>query len=231
MPPVVVVQARMSSARLPGKVLRPAHGKPLLGYLLERLARLAPDIRTVVATSGNADDDPVAAFCHTQSVTCVRGPLDDVASRFIKALDETGADAFVRVSGDSPLLDTTLVTEARALYAKTTADLVTNVKHRTYPKGMSVELLDAGAFRRARTLMTSAEDIEHVTPLFYRTAEDWRIAEFTSGRALGDINLSVDTEDDFRAFETLVARMDAPHWSYGLDEILKLRAGVELAST
>ena len=220
----------MSSARLPGKVMRPALGKPLLGYLLDRLAQLAPDTQTVVATSANTDDDPVEEFCRAQDVACVRGPLDDVASRFVKVLDETGASAFVRISGDSPLLDTTLIRQALSLYAETGADLVTNVKQRTYPKGMSVELVDADAFRRARKKMTSPEDIEHVTPLFYRTPGDWRMVEFTSGRSLGDINLSVDTADDFQAFETLVAKMDAPHWSYGLDEVLKLRADRDLAS-
>jgi spore coat polysaccharide biosynthesis protein SpsF len=220
----------MSSARLPGKVMRPAHGKPLLGYLLDRLVRLTSDIRTVVATSGNAEDDPVAEFCRTQNVTCVRGPLDDVASRFVKVLDETDANAFVRISGDSPLLDTALVEQALSLYADTAADLVTNVQQRTYPKGMSVELVDAHAFRRARKMMTSSEDIEHVTPLFYRTPGDWHIVEFTSSRPLGDINLSVDTKDDFYAFERLVTKMDAPHWSYSLDEILKLHADEELTS-
>lgn len=220
----------MSSARLPGKVLRLAHSKPLLVYLLDRLARLAPGVQTVVATSANPEDDPVADLCRAQDMVCVRGPLDDVASRFVKALDETGAGAFVRISGDSPLLDTALVGQAISLYTETGADIVTNVKHRTYPKGMSVELVDADAFRRARTMMTAPEDLEHVTPLFYRAPGDWRMVEFTSGRALGDINLSVDTEDDFRAFEALVANMDAPHWSYGLDDILKLRADGQLAS-
>jgi len=207
--------------------MRLALGKPLLGYLLDRLAHVTFDVRTIVATSSNADDDPVAEFCGTVGVPCIRGPLNDVASRFAKVLDETGADAFVRISGDSPLLDTALVARALSMYADTAADLVTNVKRRTYPKGMSVELVDAKAFRRARAMMTSSEDIEHVTPLFYRTPEDWQIVEFQSGRALGDINLSVDTEDDFRAFETLVAKMDAPQWSYGLDAILALRSDTE----
>ena len=222
--PIIVVQARMDSIRLPGKVLRQAAGKPMLGYTLDRMSRVSARLPVVVATSDAATDDPVAAFCADYGVSCVRGPLDDVAARFLKVLDETGARAFVRISGDSPLLDPALVDRAADLFEKSGADLVTNVQQRTFPKGMSVELVDAAAFRRAIAQMDGAEDREHVTHVFYRAPAMWDVVAFESGRALGDINLSVDTADDFARFETILARMSKPHWHYDLDGILALSA-------
>ena len=225
----VIVQARMSSARLPGKVLRPAHGKPMLAYLLERLARLSHDAPVIVATSDEASDDPVAAYCADAGTRCVRGPLDDVAARFLHAIDAAGADGFARISADSPLIDPAIVDRALGLFADTRADLVTNVMPRSFPKGMSVEVIDSDAFRRAQTQMDAPGDREHVTPVFYRRPGDWRIEAFTRDPALGAINLSVDTPEDFSAFERIVARMESPHWTYGLDDILALRARAEPA--
>jgi len=225
----IIVQARMSSARLPGKVLRPAQGKPMLTYLLERLARLSHDSPVVVATSTETSDDPVAAYCADTGTRCVRGPLDDVAARFLLAIEETGVDGFARISADSPLIDPAILDRALSLFAETGADLVTNVMPRSFPKGMSVEVIGSDAFRRARAEMTEAGDIEHVTPVFYRHPGDWQIEAFTHDPSLAAINLSVDTPEDFSAFERIVSHMDKPHWSYGLDDILALRARAELA--
>lgn len=212
----------MNSARLPGKVLRLAAGKPMLAYLVDRLTHATRANPVVVATSDTADDDAVASFCGQYGVTCIRGPLDDVMARFLRVLDETGARAFVRVNGDSPLIDASLIGRAVKLFMETEADLVTNVQQRTYPKGMSVEVVDGDAFRQAAAQADDPEDREHVTRCFYRHPERWRIAAFTSGRDLGKINLSVDTGVDFARFEAILAQMNRPHWQYGLDGVLAL---------
>ncbi len=224
--PHIFIQARMGSARLPGKVLRDAGGKPMLGYLVERLERGVPDMPVAVATSDGTEDDPVAEFCAGLDLPCVRGPLNDVAGRFLKAVDRFGADAFVRISGDSPLLDTQLIEHAVALFDDKDADLATNVLERTFPKGMSVEVVRAEAFRRAYSNMQSPDEFEHVTSHFYRTPTDWRIADFTSGRDLGRVNLSVDTASDFARFENILGRMTSPHWTYGMNAVLEL-AGID----
>src|SRR6266852_6355172 len=106
------VQARMSSRRLPGKVLRPIDGKPVLLYVLERLERCRTLDSVLVATSVDPSDDAVEEICHRRGTPCCRGPLDDVAGRFLAAARERDVDGFVRVSGDSPLLDQRLVDEA-----------------------------------------------------------------------------------------------------------------------
>src|SRR5438552_13589075 len=104
-----IIQARMTSSRLPGKVLQPMHGRPMLQYLLDRLSRASGVSDVIVATSGDRSDDPIERFCHAAGVKCVRGSLLDVAARFLDVLAAWPLDAFVRVSADSPLLDQRIV--------------------------------------------------------------------------------------------------------------------------
>lgn len=221
-----VVQARTGSSRLPGKVLREIDGRPMLQLLLERLWLCRSIDRVAVVTSAEPADDPIQRFCEHLEVPCLRGPLADVAARYRAALDVFGLDAFVRVTGDSPLLDPALVDRAVALFREGGADVVTNVWPRSFPRGQSVEVVDAGAFRRAYAAMHRPEQREHVTRLFYETPDQWRIRNFAAPDPHADVQLSVDTPDDFALLEAIVARMDQPQWTYGLTEVLELRAAV-----
>jgi spore coat polysaccharide biosynthesis protein SpsF len=197
------IQARCSSVRLPGKVLRPIAGRPMLGWVIERVrsARLVSDLR--VATSVDRSDDAVAAYCQQQGVGCFRGSLNDVAGRLMAAAEEAKVAAFVRVSGDSPLMMPGLIDDAIALFQRARPDLATNVQVRTFPKGLSVEVISLEALRRARSLMWPGEQ-EHVTGAFYRCAEQFRITGLTSGHDWGTVQLSVDTEDDFVLIERIL---------------------------
>src|SRR5689334_20418769 len=107
-----VIQARCSSQRLPGKVLRQVAGRTLLEFLLERLGRCREVSRIVVATSSEASDDAIAGFCQARSVALYRGALDDVLGRFLGVAAELGEPALVRINGDSPLLDPAIVDRA-----------------------------------------------------------------------------------------------------------------------
>lgn len=217
---VAIVQARMSSRRLPGKVLMPLAGKPMLGWLLERLAHCEALDGLCVATSTDTSDDAVAAYCASLGVACHRGELDNVALRVLRALETSGAGAFVRISGDSPLMDIAVIADAVALYRRTTPDLASNVVVRTFPKGHSVEVLNTNTFRAALPDFDGAGDNEHVTTYFYRNADRFRIASLQRKADASSIQLSVDTVEDFARAERLVARFTRPHWTYGVDELL-----------
>ncbi len=220
----VIVQARMSSERLGGKVLREVAGKPLLGYLLERLGCCRYPDEVVVATSDEHSDDAIERFCNEQGVRCFRGPLDDVAMRFSRAAGRFGFDAFVRVSGDSPLLDYTLVDRALEIYLKGGYDLVTNILERTFPKGQSVEVLNTDTFDRCLESMVTKEQREHVMRYFYDNPDEVKIFNMVNDVDCGWMQLSVDTADDLQIFESIVDLMERPHWEYGLDEVIELRA-------
>ena len=175
----------MSSTRCPGKVLRVAGGKPLLGWLLDGLAGTALDIR--VATSTDVRDDPIAEYCRSRGTACFRGPLEDVTLRLLQA--SRGHSSFVRLCADSPLLCRGAVERAIGFAGK--ADLVSNVP----AEGNSVEVIKRSALEEAYPHM-SDEEREHVTLYFYRNEGRFRIKRFRS-----EPSILVDTENDWREFE------------------------------
>ncbi len=215
-----IVQARMSSTRRPGKVLHQVRGQPLLAWLLERLGRARDLDGIVVATSVESDDDAIEQFCRDRGIPWHRGPLDDVARRFLDVVDRFGFDAFVRVTGDAPLLDQRLVSHAVTLFRSEQPEAVSNVRHRSFPRGQSVEVFGSSIFREALPLMTDPADREHVTRYFYR--RPYRVLEFHAPGDFSARQLSVDTDEDVARFEAVVERMTRPHWEYGWREILSL---------
>jgi spore coat polysaccharide biosynthesis protein SpsF len=217
-----IVQARMSSRRLPGKVMRPLHGRPMLAWTLGRLARAARLEGLVVATSAGADDDPVAALCRDLGVPCVRGPLDDVAARFALALEATGWSAFARVSGDSPFIDPAIVDRAVDRFRAGAADVVTNVRPRTFPPGQSVEVVAADGFARMCADPLDAEEREHVTPRLYRRPDLFRIENLAADPPYPPLHMAVDTPEDWARAEACAARLTRSPWTYGLDELVAL---------
>jgi spore coat polysaccharide biosynthesis protein SpsF len=218
-----IVQARMSSQRLPGKVLAPINGQPMIGHLLDRLDRSEGIDGLCVATSESISDEPIVAFCRSRGTPCYRGNLDNVAVRVLGAAEAHDADAFVRISGDSPLLDPRLVTRAAELFRASLPDLVSNVVVRTFPKGQSVEVVNTSTMRAALPGFRDADEAEHVTLHFYRNREDFRIVSFAHNNDVSHVQLSVDTEDDLSRMRDLVARFERPAWSYDLDEVLQMR--------
>jgi spore coat polysaccharide biosynthesis protein SpsF len=219
----VLVQARMSSRRLPGKVLAPLAGRPMLELVLERLARAERADTVVVTTSTEPDDDPVAAFCAARDTPVFRGALGDVAGRMWAAAQAHGLEALVRISGDSPFIDQALVDRAVELHARTGAEVVTNVHPvRTFPPGQSVELLEVGALRRALELMQDAGEREHVTGAVYRHAAAFRLASFAAPEDRSGLRLVVDAPEDAALAEAVLARMQRPHWQYGWRDVVAL---------
>lgn len=200
---LVIVQARMSSTRLPGKVLRPLGGRPMIAWTIDRL-RLARTIsRIVVATSNDPSDDRLADFCRANRVEVFRGDLECVASRFAGIVRQQMVKSFVRICGDSPLIDPELVDRVVTSHDNLDFDLTTNTQPRTFPKGQSVEIVRTSTFLSGYQLMSESEDFEHVTRYFYN--RPYRIFNIDSGAAAGDVQLSVDTAEDFRRIESVLS--------------------------
>jgi spore coat polysaccharide biosynthesis protein SpsF len=190
-----VVQARTGSTRLPGKVLREIDGRPMLGFMLDRLDALAVD-ELVVATSDLERDDPIAEIAQAAGRAVVRGPEDDVLARYALAVERHPAEHVVRLTADCPLADPALVERVVAHHVDTGADYTANVFPRTYPKGLDVEVVRAVALRDAAALAGAPAEREHVTPFFYRRPQLFRLANVRHDVALGDERWTVDTEED-----------------------------------
>lgn len=220
-----IIQARMNSERFPGKVLHEIQGKPMLQYLLERVGRCRSLEAIVVATSQEKQDDPIANFCQSRGVHCYRGALMNVANRFKQVLERYPFDAFVRISGDSPLLDQRLIDKAVAIFQQGRFDMVTNILQRTYPRGQSVEVLNSAVFKSAYPLLTDMEAQEHVTKYFYSHKERFKIFNFKWERDCREINLAVDTQSDMDLVTQITKAMKREHWDYTVDEIVGIAAG------
>ena len=203
-----IVQARMSSERLPGKVLMPLAGRPALEWLLERLDHAHNLDTVIVATSEDPSDDPVAEFCAARGVTCHRGALDDVAGRLLDAAHAAGLDAFVRVSGDSPLLDQELVDLGVELMRAERPDLVTNVRPRTFPPGQSVEVVRTEALAQA----LAPEESEHVTGPLY--GGDFDVRRFEADEPQTEVRYTLDTPEDAARLDRILTGQEREHWEY-----------------
>lgn len=166
---VAIVQARMSSQRLPGKVLAEIGGQPALGLLLARLSRASVVDDIVVATSDHQSDDPIANFCSDRRFAVHRGPLDDVLERFRQAAEAVAAEVVVRVTGDCPLIDPALV-DGLVRFAKG-HNLHYAGLGGEFPHGLDCEVFSQAALDDAASAATNPYDREHVTP-FMKTHPD-----------------------------------------------------------
>lgn len=223
-----VVQARMSSARLPGKVLLPLAGRPLLAWLDERLSHASSLNGHIVATSSDVTDDPVAAWAADNGVACHRGPLHDVAGRIASAARAAGFDITVRVSGDSPLLDPAVVDAVVDAFLTGDVDIATNVRPRSFPTGQSVEVVMTAQLEEAARVMSAPGHREHVLPYFYESGDRYRIRNISHHRDLSMVRMTVDTVEDAIAVEAVLTRLaddDRMHWNIGVDELADIFGG------
>jgi spore coat polysaccharide biosynthesis protein SpsF len=203
---LAILQARMSSTRLPGKVLKPILGRPMLGWQIGRIRRSRMIDKLVVATSQEPSDDPLQAFCDTNEVACYRGALHDVLARFHGAAETFGpAEYVIRLTGDCPFIDWSIIDAAVALHRKEGADLTGNGINRTFPDGLDVEVMSFSALDRAHREATSIELREHVTQYIYRHPEKFRLAHLTQTPDLAALRWTVDTLADFEMVERVFA--------------------------
>ena len=206
----VIIQARMSSRRFPGKVLTPLDGRPLLAHLLERLSKARRAGGIVVATSQERSDEAIRVYCRTNQIACYAGPLENVAQRFAEVIEHYAFQSFARVSGDSPLFNEGLLDEAIRLFQSNRYDIVTNIYERSYPKGQSVEVLRAEVFLKNVPKMKDASEEEHPTLYFYKNAAAFKIYNMKNPE--GDRskeNWCVDTPGDLERIESLLTKAKA----------------------
>jgi spore coat polysaccharide biosynthesis protein SpsF len=166
-----IVQARMGSSRLPGKVLLPGVGKPLLGHLIERLGRCGALDLVVVATSTHSRDDVIAEYCESIGTAVFRGSELDVLDRYYQAAQTFGFSTIVRVTSDCPLIDPDLIDEQLTFFhqRRQRFDLVTNRHPLTYPDGLDFDIIPMEALSLAWQKAVEPRHREHTVPYFWET--------------------------------------------------------------
>lgn len=224
---LAILQARMSSSRLPGKVLADVAGAPMILRQIERVRRAQRLSRLIVATSIREDDDPLAQAMTQAGIEVVRGDLDDVLSRFILALDAAGNQtAAIRLTADCPLADPVVIDAAIDRFECSGADYVNNSgETRTFPKGLDVEVFRTDVLRQAHAETTDPYDREHVTPFIYRRPERYRLDAVTQDRQEGDVRWTVDRPDDLVFVRAVYDALYAARPDFSSDDVRTFVAG------
>lgn len=218
--PLIVIQARMSSSRLPGKVLADVAGEPMLALMLRRLAPAGEWAEIVVATSTERIDDPIAPVAEGIGARVVRGPRDDVLGRYLLTIGDR-AGPVVRLTADCPLIDPTLVREAVALFDRTPGcAYVSNVDPRTFPKGLDVEVIDAEALRTIAAEPRTGAEREHVTAAIRDDPRRFPAASLTGDADLSGLRWTVDYPDDLAFVRAVVERLGERRHDAALGEVL-----------
>ncbi|MSQ55898.1 MAG: hypothetical protein EXR31_11080 [Betaproteobacteria bacterium] len=221
---VAVLQARTSSSRLPGKVLRPLQGRPMLERQIERIRRARRLDRLVVATSHHAEDDPIEALCKTLSVACFRGSLEDVLDRFYRAAASHRPDHVVRLTGDCPLCDPEIIDRVVAYHVEGGYDYTCNVLEPTFPDGLDVEVMTRASLEAAWRESELPSQREHVTAFIQTQPARFRLGDVRNDADLSALRWTVDEPADFDLVERIYAALLPAKADFGTRDILALLA-------
>lgn len=219
---LAVLQARVSSTRLPGKVLKPLLGVPMLLRQLERVKHATLIDELTVATSEDSSDDPVAALCHENRIACFRGSLNDVLDRFYQAVHPLQPDHVVRLTGDCPLSDPEVIDLVIATQLAQGNDYTSNALEPTYPDGLDVEIMRRTALETAWREAGLKSQREHVTPFLYQHPERFQIGVVKNNCDLSKLRWTVDQAEDFEVIKMIYQELYNKEKIFGMKDILAL---------
>lgn len=222
---VATVEARMTSSRLPGKVLLPVLGKPMLHYLIQRL-RAVPSIQAIViATTVNAADDVLARFATEEGVLVHRGSEDDVMGRVIGAGESAGADLIVEITGDCPIIDPDIVEQTIRMFLHNEgAAYVSNGHIRSYPDGMDTQVFRLETLKRSAAMTNAALDREHVTLHIRNHPELFPAVHVVAPPSLHwpKLGLTLDEPADYRLLGRIIEALAPTNPLFNCLDVVKL---------
>lgn len=198
---VAIIQARVSSTRLPGKILLPLGEDNVLGHVVYRV-RLAKKISDIViATSVKSVDDSIAGFCLIREYACYRGSETDVLSRYYYAAKQFDADIIIRITSDCPLIDPVLLDEMIDCYLKAQPiDYLSNTFLRTYPRGLDIEIFNFSSLEKSYFNAKMAYEREHVTAYIQSNPREFKLENYKIDKNYSHYRWTLDTLEDYRFF-------------------------------
>lgn len=219
----IIVQARMTSTRLPGKVLKKVLGKPLLVYQLERLLRVKLADEIVIATTTNETDLPIVKLCSDLAIPCFRGPEEDVLARYYGAARQFPGEVIVRLTSDCPLIDPQVIDKVIQHYLNSPQlDYVSNVLERSYPRGMDTEVFSFKALQEAYLEAADHSQREHVTPFIYHQPSRFSLANVSYQEDQSRHRWTVDTPEDLELVTRILEALYPYKPQFTLGDILSL---------
>ncbi len=216
-----ILQARMTSSRLPGKVLMDVEGMPMIGRQIERIraAKLLDEI--IVATSTDPSDDVLTEYVESMGVNVKRGSLNDVLQRFVDVLDTSNCKTVVRLTADCPLADSEVIDEAVEMFLNSGVDYVSNGLDRTFPRGLDVEVVRPEVLREVAQKDFRPMSREHVTYGIYTRADLYSTANFSQKPSFANFRWTVDTQDDLDFVRNVYKNFYSVSPNFRQGEILK----------
>ena len=204
-----IIQARMNSTRLPGKVLMNIDGKfPALFYTVEQLKNSKLLEKIIIATSSNQEDNDIEKFCRKYNIKCFRGSLENVLDRYYQCAKEFGITTIVRIPADKPLIDPEIVDEVIQKFKENSFDCVTNFQPSTIPSGTEVEIFSFSALETAWKNTSSVFDKEHVTPYIYKNKEQFKIFNVVNKEDLSNFRWALDYKEDLELIRKIVMKIE-----------------------
>ena len=221
---VIIVQARMTSTRLPGKILLEVMDKPLLEYQVERLRRVKMADEIIIATTVNETDMPVVDFCKRLRMPYFRGSENDVLSRYYYAAKQYQADIVVRITSDCPVIDPVIVQEIITFFIanRNHYDYVSNGLEESYPRGMDTEVFYIRTLEEAYAKATEQAEREHVTPFIYRHPERYRLFNYKNTCDQSHYRWTVDTIEDFTLIRYILETLYPINPQFSMQDIIEL---------
>ncbi len=232
---IAIIQARMGSTRLPGKVLKPLAGDTVLGHVVRR-ARQAKRLDGIcIATTDSPADEPIVREAARLGTLCWRGSEQDVLDRYFGAAQASGAEVIVRITSDCPLFDGAVLDEMLGIFHSTPGlDYLSNVQVRRFPRGLDAEIFNFAGLARAHREAVKPYEREHVTPYFYQHPELFRLFSFEGKTDLSMHRWTLDTPEDWQFVEAVFAALgprfttpDVVNLLNARPELAKLNAHVE----
>lgn len=218
---LAILQARVSSSRLPGKVLLPILGEPMLFRQIERIRRAEHIDQLIVATSTDPSDDILARDCAGRGVVCVRGNLDDVLDRFVSSALPYLPEVIIRLTGDCPLTDPVLIDAMMERFEMGKLDYLSNADPPTFPDGLDVEVMRFECLLAAHREAKLPSEREHVTPFLRAHPERFRLGNFQSATNLSALRWTVDEPQDLEFVRSVYQGIYPTNPDFSTEDILE----------
>lgn len=218
---LVILQARMSSSRLPGKVMAEINEMPMIYWQIKRIQESKLISGICVAISADPADDALFNFLVSHNIEVVRGSLDNVISRYLKVIDSHPQENFIRITGDCPLVMPKLIDEMINQFNAQHVDYMSNSIVPTFPDGLDVEIFTRVAFTKLLELQLSPQEIEHVTLGFYQRQGEFRISNFMDSLDRSDLRWTVDYSEDLSFVRSVYSHFKGQETSFGYEDALE----------
>jgi len=219
-----IIQARMGSTRLPGKVLKKVLGKTLLEYQIERVKRAKTLDEIIIATTIKESDDQIVQLCQQFSIPYYRGSEEDVLSRYYEAATEFGVDVIVRLTSDCPIIDPTVIDKVVEHYLenKDRYDYVSNTLTRTYPRGLDTEVMSYEVLKKAHEEAKELVYREHVTAYIYHHPSQFKLYNVLNEKNESKHRWTVDTEEDFLLIKHILETLYPINPLFTVEDVIQI---------